>query len=381
MSTTNELSQKPEETKSSDMNRREFLQLAGLAAAGLVAAGCQPKTAGVETIQPLTNGQPSAAKARVAIGKAADYKQETIDRQVSQLIDELGGLGDVVKSGDSVAIKVNLTGGTSSAPIPGYTAQETFVTHPEVVRALIRQVQAAGAKEVYIVESVYEWASYTDWGYEEIAAATGAKLVDLNNVKPFDKFQDVSVGDKALIYKSFIFNQILTNVNVFMSVSKMKNHNLCGVTHTIKNSMGLVPYAFYRVSDQDTYRSGIHGAADQTKTRLPRTLIDLNKARPIHFSLIDGVRTAEAGEGPWITTMTPIQPGVLLAGKNALATDSVATAVMGHDPTGDYPNNPFLRADNHLNLAAAAGMGTNRLDQIEVVGAQIAQVKTQFTNK
>jgi hypothetical protein len=51
---------------------------------------------------------------------------------------------------------------------------------------------------------------------------------------------------------------------------------------------------------------------------------------------------------------------------------------MGHDPTGDYPDSPFVRCVNHLNLAAQAGLGTNRLDEIEVVGAPISQVKTHF---
>jgi hypothetical protein len=51
---------------------------------------------------------------------------------------------------------------------------------------------------------------------------------------------------------------------------------------------------------------------------------------------------------------------------------------MGHDPTGDYPNSPFVRCDNHIHLAAGAGLGTNRLDEIEVRGMQINEVMTQF---
>jgi uncharacterized protein (DUF362 family) len=94
--------------------------------------------------------------------------------------------------------------------------------------------------------------------------------------------------------------------------------------------------------------------------------------------LIDGIKTTQGGEGPWVESVTPIQPGVLIAGKNPVATDAVATAVMGHDPTGDYPNSPFVRCDNHIHLAAGAGLGTNRLDEIEVRGMQINEVMTQF---
>jgi uncharacterized protein (DUF362 family) len=164
-----------------------------------------------------------------------------------------------------------------------------------------------------------------------------------------------------------------------MSVSKMKNHYNAGVTHTMKNLYGLAPLQFYRFNKNDTYRSAFHGTPDQTRTRLPRVIIDVNRIRPIHFSLIDGIKTAEAGEGPWIQTFTPIQPGILVAGKNPVATDAVATAVMGHDPTADYPNAPFIRCDNHLNLAAAAGMGSNKLEDIDVLGVSIDKAKYQFT--
>jgi uncharacterized protein (DUF362 family) len=306
------------------------------------------------------------------------YDRAAVEKQVQTLIEQLGGLGDVVKPGDSVAIKPNLTGGVSSAPVPGYSAIESFITHPEVVHALIKQVQAAGAKEIYIVESVYEWASYTEWGYEEVAKDLGVKLIDLNDPKPYPDFVETSVGPDSYIYKSFTLHPLLKDINVFMSVSKMKNHDTAGVTHTMKNLYGLAPLAHYRLNANDTYRSAFHGAESETRTRLPRIIIDINRARPINFSLIDGIMTSQGGEGPWIASMSAIQPGLLIAGKNPVATDSVATSVMGHDPQGAYPDSPFFRADNHIQLAYEKGLGTNRLDEIEVRGASISEVQQHF---
>ena len=106
--------------------------------------------------------------------------------------------------------------------------------------------------------------------------------------------------------------------------------------------------------------------------------MDLNQARKISLGLVDGIKTSEAGEGPWIATMTPIHARVLLAGKNPVATDAVATAVMGQDPTAEYPNVPFFRCDNHLNLAAGLGLGSNQLSQIDVLGTPIADVVRPF---
>ena len=69
---------------------------------------------------------------------------------------------------------------------------------------------------------------------------------------------------------------------------------------------------------------------------------------------------------------------MLIAGKNPIATDAVASAVMGFDPTAEKSKAPFLRAENHLNLACEIGLGTNRLDEIEVVGPSINEVSKKF---
>jgi len=341
---------------------------------------CQPRRTAIATplSAPTVITTSDSSKFPVAISQIKTYDRAAIENQVAILIDHLGGLGDIVKPGDSVAIKPNLTGGITSGLVKNIPAEESYITHPEVVRALIKQVQAAGAKDIFIVESVYEWESYTQWGYKQVADELGVKLIDLNSPKPFANFIEIPVGSNYYIYKSFTVNSILKDINVFISVSKMKNHDLAGVTHTMKNLYGLVPYALYRLNSNDRYRSAFHGTASETRQRLPRIIVDINRSRPIHLSLIDGIKTTQGGEGPWIPSIAPIEPGVLIMGKNPVATDAVATAVMGHDPTGDYPDSPFVRSVNHINLAMQAGLGTNRLDEIEVLGAPVSQVKTQF---
>jgi uncharacterized protein (DUF362 family) len=108
--------------------------------------------------------------------------------------------------------------------------------------------------------------------------------------------------------------------------------------------------------------------------------VDLNRARPIHFSLIDGVTTVDGGEGPWTETFsqTLLTPGVLFAGKNPVCTDAVATAAQGFDPAAPAMEVPFVRSENHLDLACKALLGTNNLGEIEVVGYAIDDVKMDF---
>ncbi len=359
----------------STISRRDFLRVAGVSAAGLIIQSCQPQARIIPPVaEPTSN-----ISTQVAVSQVRTYDRATIEAQIRELIEGLGGLGDIVKPGDSVAIKTNLTGGVDSGSLRGVEPVDSFVTHPEVIRALTKAVKAAGAAEIFIVEAVYEWESYRQWGYEDIAEDTGAILIDLNDSKPYNDFHDASVGADKFVYDSFIFNPIINEVDVFMSVAKMKNHYLAGVTHTMKNLYGLVPYRYYRLGENDEYRSGFHGVGEETRSRLPRIIADLNRARPINFSLIDGIKTTQGGEGPWINTLAPIEPGLLVAGKNCVATDTIATALMGHDPTEEYPNAPYLRCDNHLNIAAALGLGTNRLEDIEIVGQPIETVKTTFS--
>jgi uncharacterized protein (DUF362 family) len=311
-------------------------------------------------------------------GERGSYEPALIRKQMTNLLDSIGGLSDVLAHGKRVAIKVNLTGGVKSKGLPGIPEIESYLTHPEVVKALCELLRDSGATELFIVEAAYEPESWVAYGYDTIAKAVGATIVDLTDTAPYSDYTELSAGNNPNIYEKFKVNPILSEIDAFISVSKMKCHNTAGVTHTLKNSFGLVPYRFYTLNRGDSYRSEFHGKPNETRTRLPGVIIDLNVARPINLGIVDGIWTTEAGEGPWIPALTPIKPNLLFAGKDPVATDAVATAAMGFDPTADFPNEPYVHAENHLNIAAKAGMGTNVLSEIKVVGAKVDDVKVQF---
>lgn len=361
------------------LSRRDFLKLAAAGATGAVS-GCVPTSSGEKpgtriapTIAPPTPTSPPL----VAIAQAESYDRDLVRQQVQAMLDNLGGLGDVIRPGARVAIKINLTGGSGQPRIAGLSPVESYVTHPEIVRALGELLRDAGAGEISIVEAVYGDV-LREWGYEEIAKTIDANLVDLNRTAPYRDFATASVGDNWLIYPNFVFNHILQDVDVFVSVSKMKCHWWCGVTHTMKNLVGLVPQTKYQLKIEDTYRTALHGPDDETPARLPRVIVDLNRARPIHLAVVDGIKAVEAGEGPWILGVAPVTPNVLLASKSPLAVDAVATAVMGFDPEAVALTSPFLRGHNHLSLASEAGLGTCHLADIPIVGASLDDVRCPF---
>jgi uncharacterized protein (DUF362 family) len=361
----------PRHAHPSGMDRRQFIRTAGLAAAGLAVAGCQPKVPDVVSKE--------NAKAVVAIAKANSYDPKLVKKQVQAMLDGIGGLSDILAHGNRVAIKINLTGGTSSAPLPGIPAIESYLTHPQVVKALIELLRDSNVTNISIVEAVYEEASWPAYGYDQVSKDTGAALIDLNNPTPYKDFVSLAATTTKPTHDSYFFHPLLTEIDAFISVSKMKCHNTAGVTHTMKNLFGTAPLHKYQLNSGDTYRSEFHGpSATTAKTRVPNIIVDINKLRPVTLSVIDGIWTSEAGEGPWVSAMTPIKPNLLFAGKDPVATDSVASAAMGFDPTADYPNEPFVNGVNHLAIAAAQGLGTNNLDEISVIGESIKDVTMKF---
>jgi len=383
----------------SSISRRSFLRLAGAYTAGALVAGCRtvvtpepPLPTATAAPIPTTTAtlistvpaaaQPTAAAQttalyQVAVAQASSYEPGLVYRQVQAMLDGLGGLGDIIHSGDKVAIKINLTGGNNFKPPEGFSATESYVTHPEVVRALGKLLIDAGAGELWIVEAVYDRESYPQWGFQAVARELNATLVDLNSPEPYADFATTPVGEGWYLYETFAFNRILEEADAFISVAKMKCHWNAGVTLSMKNLIGLLPVSQYRQSPDHWWRSALHGNGDEARTRLPRIILDLNRARPIHLALIDGIKTSEGGEAPR-GSFNPVQPGVLVAGKNALATDAAATAVMGFDPTIAPPTPPFIRTENYLNMARELGLGSNLLREIAVVGTPIEKVRYPF---
>jgi uncharacterized protein (DUF362 family) len=73
------------------------------------------------------------------------------------------------------------------------------------------------------------------------------------------------------------------------------------------------------------------------------------------------------GEGPWCEGGRHVQPGLLIAGTNCVATDAVGMALMGFDPMADRGTPPFETCDSTLRLAEQLGVGTRDLNQVDVV--------------
>ncbi len=276
-----------------------------------------------------------------------------------------------------MAIKANLTGGTWWDTPDKPPATEYFVTHPAVVGVLCEWLRDAGASKLTVVDGLGDETSFDQWGYRAMAAPLGVELVDLCKPDPYPGYYRFPVNGQPLVYDFFYMNGVMREVDVFISVAKMKCHTTTGVTLSMKNLFGMVPISEYRRGETENNRSAFHEST-VFDTRVPRVILDLNRTIPIDFALIDGIFTAEAGAGPWDAAMSQVKPGLLVASRSALAADAVAAALMGFDPGAPAGASPFIGSDNYLNLARDMGLGTNRLEQIGVLGPAIETVRFPF---
>ena len=362
------------ETFPPEFSRRTFITSVSAASLGVLFGACGKDPASPEGEKEKNPDSTPTGPSVVAVESVNSYSRAVIKNKVQKVIEGIGGLGDIIKSGDKVAIKINLTGGVNPARKVvrdyGMSPGETFWTHPEVLRAVCELVIDAGAAKITVVESIYDQQSYADYGYKAIVESVDATFVDLNNPAPYSGFVTQSVGKNYNIYKSFPHNPVLHEIDAFISLAKAKRHWGAGVTHSMKNLVGTIPAAQFSVNGS-SHRAAIHEHPRGNRD-LVRVVLDLNHARPIHLAVTDAIKTAANGEGPWIDGFGLTAYDTILASKDPVAADSIATKVMGLDPMaadGEGPWGGSMPAtDNYLKLAQEQGLGVCDPGNITVVG-------------
>lgn len=347
----------------------------------------------------------------VAIVRCLTYSNDELVAAMSTIFDQLGGLPRLVRN-KTVTIKLNLTG-SPGLKFQGKPLGLTHYSHPNMVMAFSHLLNNAGAKRIRFVESA--WA--TSGPLEEYMLDAGWNVRRLNAIAPTIEYENTNALGKGkrysrlktagggYIYPAIDFNRAYEDTDVFVSMAKLKNHATCGVTLTMKNCFGNTPASIYgddagehepnenpgagRVScchlgkrqPSKSSPSELDPASPrQPGYRMPRVTVDVFSARPIDIALIDGIESIAAGEGPWIKGVRPVKPGLLIAGTNAVATDTVATAAMGYQPRAPRGAAPFVNCDNTLLLAEARGLGSADLERIEVVGLPLREAVFKYSN-
>ena len=173
------------------------------------------------------------------------------------------------------------------------------------------------------------------------------------------------------MFTRYLLPRPAVEVDEFVSLATMKNHEFMGVTLSLKNLFGLMP------AEPDGHsRTYFHHLV-----RMPYMLADLGRIFRPTLNIIDGL-VGQAGQewGNGLDEGPAVVANTLVAGDHTIATDACSAWLMGHDPQSDWLTPPFHRDRNSLKAAAEGGFGTVDLDEIDFESEVDRPVGTFFAN-
>ncbi|MDR1133116.1 MAG: DUF362 domain-containing protein [Synergistaceae bacterium] len=289
----------------------------------------------------------ATGKTIVGIGRGVDHAAV-----VAQAITNAGGLEGIVNKGDTVIIKPNLSSSRGNLTYPGNTDYR-------VVAEVVRQARALEAGRIIVAEGAVTGTPLSDptIGLIRYNTIEGVEFLDLNTV-PIEECYYVS-SPKKLTGEPIYMPKIYVDADVVISVPKLKTNYAVGASLGLKNAFGAPPKPL--VNDGSAWKWGLHSRG------IPNSIVEINLLRKPDFVVIDGI---VAGEGNGPTNNDPVDARIVFAGTDVMAVDTIGAYFMGFTPQ-KLP---------HLKLAAENGLGEYRMEQIQVVGANIHEIRMDFTS-
>jgi uncharacterized protein (DUF362 family) len=383
------------------LSRRDFLKTA---AAGTVLA---PMVGGA-LAAPQPDASAAPPRALTSIGFCKSYELAAVRRTLGRILEELGDVRQLVR-GRQVTIKVNLVN-TSEEDVAGVPLWLTVTVHPTVALALGSLLVDYGARQVVFCDQLPfrspDEQAFLGYGFnlQEFNSAMNGRA-SFENTRNRGRWRDyatVKVPGGGELASAWEVSPTYVKTDVLVSLGKLKSHVSGGITGGMKNLFGVPPSSLYGDDLEDHpdenaigYRSrSMHECSRRPFTaaafsgkavtadhgfNVPRFIVDLAAAFPIHLVVIDGISTIQTAEGWWNGSMVSVtRPGLLIAGRNPVCTDAVAAAVMGFDPEAPDRTLPFVNGTNYLALARHRGLGENRLKLLEVAGTGLEAARFEY---
>jgi uncharacterized protein (DUF362 family) len=292
------------------------------------------------------------ANSKASLGTPGKYSREHLDIVKGMIRDvadkSMGGMGNIVKKGDKVLIKINTV--VPSPPDSGFT------TDPRMLEALIELVKEQNPSRIQIGERCANGAdtlqAMIGCGIKEVTDRTGVELLPFDNV-PFEMYKI----DRPISFNEFPVPKPVLEADCYIGLPKMKVHIHTGLTNALKLQFGNLPdYAWMAKCHRDD---------------IYQKIVNLTRAAKPKWFVTDSLYSCQ-GNGPFSAYPEDLIKdfNTIIGGGDPVAVDTVAEALMDWD-------NPGHNAPATV-LAAFEGLGTNDMNQIELLGVPVNSVKRKF---
>lgn len=281
-------------------------------------------------------------KAKVSLVRLKDYEKDDVYRALKKSLDLLGGLESIIKPHSKVFVKINHL----SPPSP---PERAIVTHPAFTREVLRLLKELNVK-ITVGDDIQskEKDGFMISGYRKICKELDIPLVNLKEIG----FQEVPCQGQIL--KKLYIAPPLLESDYILNLPKLKTHSFTVFTGAIKNMYGIIPYGL---------RLKYHHQYPRVEI-FSQMLVDIFSCVPPHLNIMDAVVAME-GEGP--SAGNPINVGLVIASKDAVALDAVASKIAGFNPLDIYTTLDAHQRD----------LGTGKIEDIEIVGEKIRYVEVR----
>jgi uncharacterized protein (DUF362 family) len=286
------------------------------------------------------------------LGKPAECSREQLDlvkAMIKEIADQtMGGMANVVRRGDKVLIKINTV-----IPVP---ANAGFTTDPRMLEALIELVKEQNPARIQIGERCAMGGDTRKamevCGIAAVAERTGVELYPFDNA-PFEMYKI----DRPISFNEFPVPSAVREADVYIGLPKMKVHLHTTFTGAMKLQFGNLPDYDWMVR---CHRDDIS-----------QKIVNLTRAANPKWFVMDSLYACQ-GNGPFSAVNDDLIKdfNTICGGRDPVAVDTVCEALMDWDyPGTNVPSTV---------LGAAEGLGTNRMDEIELTGVALAGVKRRF---
>jgi len=314
-----------------------------------------------------------------------DIQYAEIKTMVENAINLAGGFSGVIRNGDTVVLKPNLVANVdyTSSRRPLTPEVNGVTTDYRVTRAVAELVRAVNPNgKIYVMEGCADGSTQT---YMNALNYTASYIPNVDGFFAIEtdsggwqettspNLVKVSLPD-GLLHTEYYYNRRYYEANVIISLPTMKTHWSACVTGANKNiGIGATPGNIYGTSATNPNRNPmvIH---DNTAGDLHKWIRDYVKAKPINFVIMDGLQGIQYGPIPGykdsISDIAQDQMNMrlILAGKDAVAVDTVESLIIGWDPQS-VKHLTYLNNDSMGNLDTAC---------IDVLGKKVDEVRKDF---